>query len=87
MDECDKNNLDDLEDQGPLSVDLEELGDDAETDTLPCGACGEEIYADSVRCNSCGRYVTLGRSAARPWWWLLAALASAGLIVYLTLRA
>ncbi len=54
-----------LDDEGPQSVDLEELGDDGASDTLPCPLCGEEIYEGVDRCPLCGEYVVLG-VARRP---------------------
>ena len=68
---------DHLDDEGPLSVDLEELGDKAASETLPCPVCGREIYEHADQCPHCGQYI-VPRIADRPgvpWLWLLAALA------------
>ena len=32
--------------------------DNVEETTLPCPACGEEIYDDAERCPQCGHYLT-----------------------------
>ena len=68
---------DDVKDEGPSSVDLDELGgDDDESQTLPCPSCGAEIYEDADRCSVCGQYVTPGRSgrSVKSWWWVLLGL-------------
>jgi len=86
------NDIDDNSeiDEGPLSVDLDELGgDDDETDVLPCPACGEEIYEDADQCPSCGHYFTAASAPASSgslWWWLLLAVAAGLALGYLVVR-
>ena len=67
---------DDPDDEGPSSVDLDELGDDGPSQTVGCPACGAEIYEDADRCPVCGQYVTRGRGvwAGKSWWWVLIGL-------------
>jgi len=75
-----------VKDEGPLETDLEDLGDDGETDTVPCPSCGEDIYQGADRCPVCGRYV-VPRLATRPrgkWHWLIVALLLAALVWWLT---
>jgi hypothetical protein len=66
---------DNLDGEGPLESDLEELGDDGEPQTAPCPLCGVEIYDDSVQCPACKQYIfpTAGTRHRWPWWWALAA--------------
>ncbi|MEM6328842.1 MAG: hypothetical protein AAF790_01200 [Planctomycetota bacterium] len=33
-------------------------------DTVPCPACGADVYEDALRCAVCGDYITHGAS---PW--------------------
>ena len=77
-------------DEGPLSVDLDELGgEDDETDVLPCPACGEEIYEDADQCSACGHYFTAAQPAESSpslWWWLLLAIAAGLALGYLVVR-
>ena len=66
---------DNLPDEGPLQCDLDELGDDDDSPTEPCPACGAEIYDDSPQCPACGQYVlSPGTSTGRlPLWLAIAA--------------
>lgn len=58
----------------------EETDDTWEEDeelTVPCPACGTEIYEDAPQCPVCGEYVT--RSSGRVWegkpvWYILLGL-------------
>lgn len=79
---------DELEDEGPLSIDLEELGGEDDSQTLPCPVCGEEIYEDSNRCDRCGQYILMDKAAQTHNQWrnlLLALLAAAAVIILLHL--
>jgi len=77
---------DDPEDEGPQSVDLEQLGGD-ESETLPCPHCGADVYEHADRCPRCGRSVTPGsgkRAGTAMRWAVIAALAA--LFLYLLAR-
>jgi hypothetical protein len=46
--------------------------DEDHSQTVPCRACGEEIYDDAPQCHYCGDY---GLPASDPWsqrplWWI-----------------
>ncbi len=56
-------------DEGPLDVDLDDLGDD-ESHLASCPACGAEVYEDAIRCCSCGQYITPTTGKNRTWPWL-----------------
>ena len=47
--------------------------DDAAAETLPCPACGAEIYEEAQQCSVCGEYVLHDRSTlgGKPGWYLL----------------
>jgi len=47
--------------------------EDEVTLTVPCPACGAEVYEDAVRCPVCGDYITHDTSlwSGRPGWWVL----------------
>ena len=76
---------DELEDEGPLDADLDEFGHEGPSDTVPCDACGREVYADADRCPACGQYLVQrpGTSRARRWWWILLALAGVAMVFHL----
>lgn len=61
---------DDVADNG----DQDEDGD--HEPTIPCPACGEEMYDDAPRCPHCGSYVVDEDHAmsGRPTWVILTAL-------------
>ena len=71
-------------DEGPQSVDLEELGDEADTPTATCPACGRDVYDDASRC-PCGHYNPGATSPSRALL-VLALLAVAALLVWLLRR-
>jgi len=50
--------------------------EDEVTLTVPCPACGAEVYEDAVRCPVCGDYITHDTSlwSGRPGWWVLLGL-------------
>ncbi len=60
--------------EGPLESDLEEFDDESET--IPCPACGTEVYEDSPQCPVCGEYIFGSTSSTHrwPWWWMVAAV-------------
>lgn len=74
-----------IDDDGPQQADLDELGEDGQTDTEPCPSCGADIYESADRCPACGDWI-LSRADVRsikPWWWIvLAALAAAMLLLW-----
>ncbi|MFP4356235.1 MAG: hypothetical protein ACLFUJ_14035 [Phycisphaerae bacterium] len=78
---------DDPDDEGPSREDLDELGDDSTSDTLPCPACGYDVYEDADKCPHCGNWVTLrhggARNASGLWWLLVAAVIAAMLTAWI----
>ena len=78
---------DEFDDEGPQDVDLEDLGgDEDDSDTVPCRACGRDIYEDAERCPHCGEYVVPGGEPERitgGWKNLLWALIGAGVLILL----
>ncbi|MFH1922080.1 MAG: hypothetical protein ABIP48_19615 [Planctomycetota bacterium] len=50
--------------------------DDEASRTVPCPACGADVYEDAVRCPACGDYLTHDTSiwSGRPGWWVLLGL-------------
>lgn len=54
--------------------------DEDELDSLPCPACGEQIYAEAEACPYCGEFVTHSTSAlaGKPIWFI--ALAILGIV-------
>lgn len=82
---------DDLDDEGPQDIDLEELGDDEADDTDdtdPCPTCGEEIYHDAEKCPRCGQYVTgtAEQAEGRQLWWLVLVALLGVVLAYLATR-
>ena len=64
-----------------------EEADEEDLETLPCPACGEQIYEEASRCPYCGEYAIHGTSvfSGRPVWYvLLALLGVVAVIVVLT---
>ena len=62
--------------------------DDDSFDTVPCPACGADVFEDAVKCPSCGDYITHATSvwAGRSWLWIaLGLLGSLALIAMLVL--
>ena len=61
--------------------------DDA-SDTMPCPACGAEIYHDAQRCPVCGQYVVMrtGATPRRVWWWVALGLALAAILLFVLAR-
>jgi predicted RNA-binding Zn-ribbon protein involved in translation (DUF1610 family) len=57
--------------------------EDNAPETLPCPACGAEIYEEAERCPACGDFVVMrvGRTPGR-WWWVAAVLALVGMVLY-----
>ena len=80
----DEMDQDYAKDEGPQDIDLERLGGEDESETIPCPACGEEIYEDAQRCPFCGQYVVTRLHRPAGWGkWLLVGLAILLLSVYL----
>jgi len=72
-------------DEGPQEIDLPESGDEGESGTVPCPACGAEIYEHADRCPYCGQYVTIRqKEAARTsrWKWVVILAVLAGLVIW-----
>jgi len=76
-------------DEGPLEQDLADLGEDAESDTLPCPRCGAPVYEAAEKCPACGEWIIArldaSAGAGRLWWWV--ALAVAGAIAFVLFYA
>ena len=49
--------------------------DDDEIETVPCPACGKEVYEEAERCPYCGDYIVHSSSGYvwknRPVWWIV----------------
>jgi len=76
---------DELEDEGPQDIDLEELGGD-ESETAPCPACGAEVYEDADRCPACGEFILAKLAGGRGpvlWWIFLGGVAAVAVVLYL----
>ncbi len=82
--------IDDIsDDEEPSDEDIEEFGEENDTDTTCCPRCGADIYDDASRCPHCGMDVVRGRDpAARtsagitwPIWVLLAAAVAAAVLL------
>lgn len=100
-DEDEREGLDDQEgleddlDEGPQSVDLEDLGgedeEDAEEEGVEvCPNCESPIFEDTERCPKCGEHI-IHRSesplAGLPWWaWLIILAGAAGFIYFFVMR-
>lgn len=59
--------------------------DDDQSETVPCPACGVEIYEDAFQCPACGYY--LASQSSSPWsgrsiWWILLGLLGTGALIY-----
>ena len=80
------DSIDELDGEGPQSVDIDELGHDAESETLPCPSCGVDVYEDTDRCPACGEYITprWATSSAQPIWWSLAIFVAIAAVIYIT---
>ncbi len=80
------DSIDELADEGPQSVDLDEFGEHHESETLPCPSCGVDVYEDTDRCPACGEYITprWATSSAQPIWWLFATFAAIAAVIYIT---
>jgi hypothetical protein len=85
---------DDLEedldaDEADLSDPDADLRDDDSTaeDTVPCPACGAEVFEDSPRCPACGEYVTAdgGQAGSRPLWVVVTAAICLAMAVWIAL--
>ncbi len=53
--------------------------DDDDSETVPCPACGQDVYADAERCPGCGEYIIASGSSSylwkdRPVWWIVLGL-------------
>ena len=67
---------------------LDDLGDDewgygdhgdesAESETVPCPACGTDVYEEAEQCPACGEYIVHDTRvwSGKPIWWILLGLA------------
>ncbi len=69
------------EDDWPEGEEFEEDGSEADSDEVPCPACGEPVYDDAEKCPHCGEWITPLAGAdrrSRTWLWPILV---AGLIV------
>jgi hypothetical protein len=50
------------------SEDEDPVGADDEVETVPCPACGQEVYEDADQCPKCGEWIIplAGRRSAWP---------------------
>lgn len=81
----DEDQTDNLANEGPQEVDLRDLGEQGESETITCPACGAEIYEQAQQCPFCGEYIVQSTAMSTPggWKWLVIALAALGLVVLL----
>jgi len=57
--------------------------DESSTPTVPCPACGKDVYEDADRCCHCGQYIThAAEHPSRLWWYVAFALVAAGILAY-----
>ncbi len=59
--------------------------DDSESNTVPCSACGEEVFEDGVQCPHCGEYLSAPGSSAwrgRPVWFVVLAVLGIVAVIY-----
>lgn len=77
----------DEEDADWVEDDWDESEDDVDDYTVPCPACGEDVYEDAEQCPACGEYIlapSLNSSYAwrnRPLWWILIAVAGIAAVI------
>jgi hypothetical protein len=47
--------------------------DDELSETVPCPACGAEVYEDADQCPACGEYITADTRiwSGKPTWWII----------------
>jgi len=62
----DFDELDDRDD--PADADMDH---DDSTDTVPCPACGENVYEKALICPRCGQYIPADSSAERKPMWII----------------
>lgn len=62
--------------------------DEDELDTLPCPACGRQIYEEADVCPFCGEYVTHSTSvlAGKPLWFVALAILGIVAVIAMILR-
>jgi hypothetical protein len=77
---------DELDPEGPQSIDLPGDEDDEETPTLPCPGCGAEVAELAERCPNCGTWIESRSSAPRPWVIGTAAALLVALLIWWSLR-
>ena len=76
----------DADDLSDADADLR-ADDSAADDTVPCPACGAEVFDDSPRCPVCGQYVTAGgaHAGSRPLWVVVTAVICLAMAVWMAL--
>jgi hypothetical protein len=74
---------DNLDDEGPLDSDLDELDYDDEPPTEPGPACGADIYDDSPQCPVCGEYIFPGSGSTHRWPLWLVVVAAVALVAFI----
>jgi hypothetical protein len=51
----------------------DEAEDEDYAETLPCPACGTDVYEDSECCPTCGEYLDFSSAGLAGWpWWFVA---------------
>lgn len=68
-------------DEGPDEADLERFG----SETIPCPACGAEVYDESAFCHKCGHVLADAADPrpVRPWVFITVAGLVAALAIFL----
>lgn len=59
--------------------------DHAESETVPCAACGAEIFEDAVQCPQCGEYLSAAGFSVwqgRPAWFVALAILGIAAVIY-----
>jgi hypothetical protein len=89
-DDEDDDEDDDDDGESDLSdtdADLRDDSDSGSEPTVPCPACGAEMFEDSPRCPVCGEYVSAGGSQAgsRPLWVVVTAVICLAMAVWMAL--
>ena len=58
---------------------LDETEDEDDAETLPCPACGTDVYEDCECCGTCGEYLDFSTAGLSGWPWWFVALGLAGI--------
>lgn len=73
----------DYDPDGPLEEDLVDDGDDS----VPCPACGCDVYEDADQCVHCGEWIIPSATGAAGlhWVWIAAAVLAAGAMIAISI--